>query len=361
MRKNQTIKVGISIGDINGIGLEIILKTLQDKNILDFFTPVIFGSTKMLNQVAKQLDFKNINLNGIKHPKEAIDKKINVVNIFSEPFTIEYGQATPEAGKIAVTSFQNAVDALQKGEVDVLVTAPFNKDNIQSEDYKHPGHTEYLGEVFQEEPLMILTGDKLTVALVTQHIALKEVPKYITKENIISKTKQFYQTLKQDYYLMRPKIAILGLNPHASDNGLMGNEEKEFIIPAIEQLNEEGILAFGPYPSDSFFVPKNLDAFDGVLAMYHDQGLIPFKTLHFQDGVNFSGGLPKVRTSPDHGVAYDIAGKGIADDTSFKEAIFKAIEIFNNRNQDAIDNANPLQNLSEEKDERKPRDKSKRK
>ncbi len=350
--KNQTIKVGISVGDVNGIGVELILKTLEDKNILEFFTPVIFGSTKLLNYEAKNLDKTGFNFNGIKTAEEARPKKINVVNLWNEPVTVESGVPTQEAGKLALESFQNATVALKNGAIDILVTAPFNKDTIQSDEYKHAGHTEYLGEVFNQEPLMILTAEDLSVALVTQHIPISQVGTEITTENLMKKARVFNETLKKDFYLTRPKIAVLGLNPHAGDNGLIGTEDEKIIKPAIEKMNEEGIMAFGPYASDSFFIPGKYESFDGVLAMYHDQGLIPFKMLHFNDGVNFTAGLDKIRTSPDHGVAYDIAGKGIADETSFKEAIFKGIELYKARNQDAIDHSNPLPERPKEEKKR---------
>lgn len=340
--KNQPIKVGISVGDINGIGVEIILKTLQDKLILDFFTPILYGSTKLLNLQNKLLGFENQSFNGIKSAHQALDKKINVVNLWNDNIEVEFGVPSPESGKLAIESFKAATEDLQKNNIDVLVTAPFNKEVVQSDQYQHPGHTEYLAEVFQHEALMILTGSDLNVALVTQHIPISKVPETITKENVITKAQMFHQSLKQDFYITRPKIAVLALNPHAGDKGLIGKEEIEQIEPAIQQLNQEGILALGPYSPDSFFIPEMYKNFDGVLAMYHDQGLIPFKSIHFNDGVNFTAGLSKIRTSPDHGVAYDIAGKGIADETSFKEAVFKAIQIFKNRLQNKEDLQNPL-------------------
>ncbi len=341
--KNQTIKVGISVGDINGIGLELIIKTLKDKKILEFFTPIIYGSTQLLNSQAKNLGVDNVKFKGIKSEKEAQSQAINVKNIASKTPELKPGEATPEAGEYAISSFTTATEALKNGAIDILVTAPFNKDNIQSEKYKHPGHTQYLGEVFGQNPLMVLTAESLTIALVTQHIPLSEVSQKITEEKLMQSARLFYQSLQRDFYINKPKIAVLGLNPHAGDNGLIGKEDQNIIIPAIEKMNQEGILAFGPYAADSFFIPSKYKAFDGVLAMYHDQGLIPFKTIHFQDGVNFTAGISKIRTSPDHGVAYDIAGKGIADETSFKEAIFRGIDFYKARIQDQEDRQDPLE------------------
>lgn len=326
-------RVAISVGDINGIGYEIIVKTLKDKNILDFFTPVIFGSTKHLNHFRNLLKVDSIQFFGINSADKAVDRKINVVNLWKDPAQMEFGKATETSGQFAFESLKVAAAAVQKGDCDVLVTAPINKKNIQSEEFHFPGHTEYLGEVWGGTPLMFLVTEKLKVSLVTQHIPLKEVSGHITKEGIIQKIQALHDSLKQDFGVRKPKIAVLGLNPHSGDNGLLGSEEQEIIIPAIQTLYEQGMLVFGPYAADSFFTPSNLEIFDAVLGMYHDQVLTPFKTLCFDEGVNYTASLPYVRTSPDHGVAYDIAGKGIADETSFREAIYMAIEIFNKRNE----------------------------
>lgn len=323
--------VAISVGDMNGIGYEIIVKALADKDILDFFTPVIFGSTKHLNFFKNQLNDNNIQFFGINEPSKAVEKKINVINLWKEPAQMEFGVSSEIAGKYAYESLKAAAQAVKDGFCDVLVTAPINKQNIQSEHFHFPGHTEYLGEVWGGEPLMFLVSEKLKVSLVTQHIPLKDVASHIHKKNIIQKINQIHDSLKQDYRVQKPKIAVLGLNPHSGDNGLLGKEEQEIIIPAIQSLYEKGMLVFGPYAADSFFSPENIEVFDAVLGMYHDQVLIPFKTLCFDEGVNYTASLPFVRTSPDHGVAYDIAGKGIADPTSLREAIYTAVEIFNIR------------------------------
>jgi len=326
-------KVAISVGDINGIGYEIIVKSLIDKNILDFFTPVIFGSTKHLNFYRNQLKDESIQFFGINSADKAVEKKINVVNLWKEPAQMEFGNATETSGKLAYESLKAAAEAVKNGDCDVLVTAPINKKNIQSDEFNFPGHTEYLGEVWSGKPLMFLVTESLKVSLVTQHIPLKDVAASINKENIIQKVSALNDSLKMDFGVRKPKIAVLGLNPHSGDNGLLGQEEQEIIIPAIQSLYEKGMLVFGPYAADSFFSPSNIETFDAVLGMYHDQALIPFKTLCFEEGVNYTASLPFVRTSPDHGVAYDIAGKGIADETSFREAIYTAVDIFNKRNE----------------------------
>ena len=324
-------KVAISVGDINGIGYEIIVKALADKNILDFFTPVIFGSTKHLNFFRNQMKDESIQFFGINSADKAVERKINVVNLWKEPAQMEIGNATETSGRMAFESLKAAAESVKNGECDVLVTAPINKKNIQSEEFNFPGHTEYLGEVWGGKPLMFLVTDSLKVSLVTQHIPLKDVASKINKEAIIEKVNALNDSLIMDFGVRKPKIAVLGLNPHSGDNGLLGQEEQEIIIPAIQSLYEKGMLVFGPYAADSFFSQSNIEAFDAVLGMYHDQALIPFKTLCFEDGVNYTASLPFVRTSPDHGVAYDIAGKGIADETSFREAIYTAVSIFQKR------------------------------
>lgn len=323
--------VAISVGDINGIGYEIIVKTFENKDILDFFTPVIFGSTKHLNYFKNQLKDDTIQFFGINDASKVIEKKINVINLWKEPAQLELGQSTEIGGKYAYESLKAAAEAVKNGECDVLVTAPINKQNIQSQEFHFPGHTEYLGEIWGGNPLMFLVSEKLKVSLVTQHIPIKDVAHSIHEKNIIERINQIHDSLKQDYRVQKPKIAVLGLNPHSGDNGLLGKEEQEIIIPAIHSLSEKGMLVYGPYAADSFFTPENIEFFDAVLGMYHDQVLIPFKTLCFDEGVNYTASLPFVRTSPDHGVAYDIAGKGVADPTSFREAIYTAIEIFNTR------------------------------
>lgn len=354
---NQTdkkIRVAISVGDINGIGYEIIVKSLQDKNILDFFTPVIFGSVKHLNVYKDILNDKNIQFFGIHDSQQIVDRKINVVNIWKDPAKMEFGKATEISGQYAYESLKAAAEAVQNGFCDVLVTAPINKKNIQSEEFNFPGHTEYLGKVWNGNPVMFLVTEQFKVGLVTQHIPLKDVASKITKEKIVTMVNALHESLKVDFGIRKPKIAVLGLNPHSGDNGLLGSEEQEVIIPAIQSVYEEGKLVFGPYPADSFFSPSNIEMFDAVLGMYHDQVLIPFKTLCFEDGVNYTANLDFVRTSPDHGVAYDIAGKGISNETSFKEAIFMAVQIFRKREEykELTSNVLKTRELNLEKDNR---------
>ncbi|MCB9202244.1 MAG: 4-hydroxythreonine-4-phosphate dehydrogenase PdxA [Flavobacteriales bacterium] len=346
-QKSDKIKVGFSIGDPNGIGIEIILKALEDKEILQFFTPIIFASTKLLSHQKNILNKKNIFLQGIFKEEDAVQGKINVLNLWKEFSGIELGKPTEQGSIYARESLVRATNALKENKIDVLVTAPINKDAMQSDDFHFPGHTEFLEHSLHGKSLMLMTSDLLNVALVTQHIPINEVAKIISKELIIEKALILNKTLVQDYGIPKPKIAILGLNPHAGDNGLLGKEELEIIEPAIKELfNDKNILAFGPYPADSFFCGENLQKFDAILAMYHDQGLIPFKTLTFESGVNFTAGLSEIRTSPDHGVAYDIAGKGIADPTSLKSAIYKAIELYKNREEYAELSKNKLKSRS---------------
>lgn len=351
---DRKTRVAISVGDTNGIGYEIIIKTLLDKNILDFFTPVIFGSTRHLSQYKELLKDNSIQFFGAHSAEQAVDRKINVVNLWKEPEKLEFGNATETSGKYAFDSLKAAAEAVQRGFCDVLVTAPINKKNIQSENFNFPGHTEYLGEAWKGKPLMFLVTDTLKVSLVTQHIPLREVAQKINTESIVQKIEALHQSLMVDFGIRKPKIAVLGLNPHSGDNGLLGSEEQEIIIPAIQPLYEKGMLVFGPYAADSFFSSSNIETFDAVLGMYHDQALIPFKTLCFEEGVNYTASLPFVRTSPDHGTAYDIAGKGIADETSFKEAVFTAIKIFKNRTEYSELTQNPLKTreLKPERDHR---------
>lgn len=332
MNKYEKIKLGISIGDLNGIGIEIILKTFLDKRMLDFCTPIIFGSTKVITNYKKDMNI-NVSFNGIKHIDNAIHGKLNILNLWKEDIKIDLGTPTSISGSYAFKSLEAATNALSDGEIDILVTAPVNKDNIQSEDFKFPGHTEYLESKLQGESLMILMTDTLRIGLITGHIPVSEVATAVTSELIKKKVEILYTTLVQDFTIIKPKIAILGLNPHCGDNGTIGSEEDDIIRPTITKLQDEGKLVYGPYAADGFFGSENYKNFDAVLAMYHDQGLAPFKTLSFGEGVNFTAGLNKVRTSPDHGTAYDIAGKGIANINSFKEAIFKGIQVFRTRKE----------------------------
>mgnify|MGYP000989363045 CR=1 FL=1 len=339
--KNHKVRVGISIGDFNGIGPEIIMKSLKDKTITDFFTPVIFGSGKLFTY-QKNIFKLNLNFNYITEASQAQNGKLNMVNITKENSNVELGRPTEESTKMAIDSLEAATEALIKGEIDVLVTAPINKDEMVKMGFKHAGHTGYFEEKFNKKGLMFLVTEDLKVAVSTHHIPLSQVAENISKEKIKKQIKALNQTLIEDFAVTRPKIAVLGLNPHSGDGGVIGNEEIEIIAPAIKELSDNGILTFGPFPADSFFQPNKYRNYDAVLAMYHDQGLAPFKTLAYEEGVNYTAALPFIRTSPDHGVAYDIAGKGIADYNSFKEAVYLAIDIFHSRNEYAAMTEKPL-------------------
>jgi 4-hydroxythreonine-4-phosphate dehydrogenase len=341
MQESGNIKLGISIGDLNGIGCEVVLKTFEDSRMLDFCTPVIFASNKTISHQKTELGLE-INYNGINEASKAIDGKINVVNVWRETPTVNFGEATPEGGKYAIQSLKAAVAALKNNEIDVLVTAPINKNNIQAEDFKFPGHTDYLAKELEGESLMFMVADGLRVGLLTDHVAVKDVAANITPQLIRSKIITISNSLKMDFGIGKPKIALLGINPHSGDNGVIGKEDDEVLKPVIKEMSDKGHLVFGPYSADSFFGSDNYKNFDAILAAYHDQGLIPFKTLSFGKGVNYTAGLNKVRTSPDHGTAYEIAGKGKADHSSFKEAVFTAIHIFKNRLEFKDLTANPL-------------------
>lgn len=332
MSKTEKIKLGISIGDYNGIGIEIILKTFADKRMLDFCTPIIFGSTKVINAYKKNLSI-NVPYNGIRNVDQALSGKVNVLNLWKEDFVVDHGSPTEESGQYAYKSLEAATTSLVEEKIDVLVTAPINKDNIQSESFQFPGHTEYLESRIDGSSLMILMTDAIRIGLITGHIPVSEIAASITPELIRSKVEIMYESLLKDFAISRPKIALLGLNPHCGDNGTIGEEDDSIIKPLIQELQNEGKLIYGPYAADSFFGSENYKNFDGILAMYHDQGLGPFKTLSFGEGVNYTAGLDKVRTSPDHGTAYDKAGKGTASINSFKQAIFKGIEIFRTRSE----------------------------
>lgn len=330
MQERVKIKLGISIGDLNGIGCEVVLRTFEDVRMLDFCTPIIFASNKTISHQKSTLGI-DINYNGIQDASKALDGKINVVNVWREIPVTQFGTPTPESGQYALRSLRAAVTALKNNEIDVLVTAPINKNNIQAEDFKFPGHTDYLARELEGESLMFMVSDGLRVGLLTDHVAVKDVAAAITPKLIRSKIATIEKSLKMDFGIRKPKIALLGINPHSGDNGVIGKEDDEVLKPVIKELTEKGHLVFGPYSADSFFGSENYKQFDAILAAYHDQGLIPFKTLAFGKGVNYTAGLSKVRTSPDHGTAYEIAGKGIADHSSFKEAVFTGLQIFKNR------------------------------
>ena len=332
MKSGDKIKVGISIGDLNGIGSEIVLKTFEDIRMMELCTPVVFASAKTITFIKKKLKIE-IAFQGIDEASQAIDNKFNVVNVWKENVNINFGEETPEAGKYAFLSLQAATGALKEGDIDVLVTAPINKHNIQSEEFKFPGHTDYLAKELGGDSLMFMITDTLKVGLLTDHVAVKDVATAITPQLIEKKIKTIYRTLQQDFRIDQPRIAVLGINPHSGDNGVIGKEDEEIMKPTLEKIRNSGKLVFGPYSADSFFGSGNYKNFDAVVAAYHDQGLIPFKTLSFGNGVNFTAGLSKVRTSPDHGTAYEIAGKNQADHHSFKEAVFKGMDIFRSREE----------------------------
>ncbi len=332
MEKDKRVKVGISIGDPSGIGLEVILKTFSDKRMIDFCTPIIFASTKMLSAYRKHINL-TVPYNGIMDVNRAIDGKINVLNIWRDDVQLELGKGTEYSGKLAYESLQNATQSLIKGEIDVLVTAPINKDTIQSKKFHFPGHTEYLESQLEGKSLMILMRGTLRVGLITGHIPISKVSESITPQLIEDKVNLMHQTLVQDFGITKPKIAVLGLNPHCGDKGVIGTEDDEIIRPTLESIQKKRKLVYGPYAADGFFGTGSYETFDGILAMYHDQGLAPFKALSFGEGVNYTAGLNKIRTSPDHGTAFEIAGQGIANEDSFKAAVFQAIEIFNAREE----------------------------
>ncbi|NLO71204.1 MAG: 4-hydroxythreonine-4-phosphate dehydrogenase PdxA [Porphyromonadaceae bacterium] len=353
--EKEKLKIGITQGDINGIGYEVILKAFSDSRVLEIFTPIIYGSSKVAGYYKKALELPNVNFNIILNADQVHTKRINLINCTDEDVKIEVGRSTPEAGKAAFAALDRATYDLENGKIDALVTAPINKNNIQSDNFSFPGHTEYLEEKFGAESssLMMLVSDYLRVAVVTGHIPLKDVSSAITKDLIIKKLSILNDSLKKDFTLVRPRIAVLGLNPHAGDNGLIGSEEEEVIIPAINESFDNGILCFGPYAADGFFGSDKFMKFDGVLAMYHDQGLIPFKSMAMDNGVNFTAGLPIIRTSPDHGTAYDIAGKNQASELSLLQAIYLACDIHKNRAFHEEINANPLPITEAKRDTRK--------
>ena len=332
MDKSDKIIVGISVGDLNGIGLEVILKTFQDKRMLDFCTPVIFASTKVVSYHKKALKSETV-VHGITSLNQINHNKINVLNIWKEDVAVELGKATKESGEYAAKSLEIAVSKLKDNSIDVLLTAPINKDTIQSETFNFPGHTEYLEDKLEGKSLMILMTDVLRIGLITGHIPISKVAETITPDLIKEKVATMHASLVQDFGINKPKIAVLSLNPHCGDNGVIGVEDDEIIKPTINEIKESGKLVFGPYAADGFFGSETYKQFDGVLATYHDQGLAPFKALSFGNGVNFTAGLEGVRTSPDHGTGFDIAGKNTANPSSFKEALFLGIQIYKKRKE----------------------------
>lgn len=339
--KNGKISVGITQGDVNGVGYEVILKIFAEPTMLELCTPILYGSPKVATYHRKAMELTT-NFVTIASADEAADNKLNLVDCLPDEVKIDFGQATAEGGRAALLALEKAMADYQAGKIDVLVTAPINKAAIQGDQFHFPGHTEYIQHKLdgQGEALMILMNEGLRVALVTTHLPLREVAGAITKEKVMGKLRIFHQSLRRDFSVSKPRIAVLALNPHAGDGGLIGQEEQEVLVPAIKELEAEGIICYGPYPADGFFGSRTYEYFDGVLAMYHDQGLAPFKTLAMEHGVNFTAGLPLVRTSPDHGTAYDIAGQGKADETSMRQAIYTAIDVYRNR----LHYDEPLQN-----------------
>lgn len=331
----EKIKVAISQGDINGIGYEVILKTFSDARMFDICTPVLYGSTKVASYHKKLLNqqHQDLNIVGIHEAKMAQDKKFNVLNIVSEEVKIDIGKSTSIAGELSRKALDMATDDLKNGDVDVLVTAPINKKNVQSDNFHFTGHTEYLSTKFEAHSLMMMVCNRMRIGIVTNHLALKDVPNALTKELILEKIHIMHDSLKRDFGIPMPKIAVLALNPHAGDNGVIGDEDQRIVNPAIDEASDKGVLVYGPYPSDGFFGSSEFSKFDGVLALYHDQGLIPFKLMSFTEGVNYTAGLPIVRTSPAHGTAYDIAGKDQASEQSFRSAIYLATTILRNRKE----------------------------
>lgn len=338
--------IGITVGDINSIGAEIIIKTFADNRMLEFCTPVIFASNKTINFYRKLMNENNFNYQSLKDFTRLNHKQVNVFNCWEEEVQITPGILNEVGGKYAARSLAAAIECLKEGHIQGLVTAPIHKKNIQSEQFNYTGHTPYLRDAFEaKDVLMFMTADNMRVGLLTEHVPVAEVSRYVTKENILAKLLMMKDSLIRDFGIDKPRIAVLGLNPHAGDDGLIGQEEINEIIPAIQQAKTNGILAFGPYSADAFFARQMHSQFDGVLAMYHDQGLIPFKSLATGSGINYTAGLPIVRTSPDHGTAFDIAGKNIADADSFRQAIFTCLDILEKRETYAENTSNPLKKI----------------
>lgn len=335
--------IGISVGDTNGIGMEVIIKTFSDTRMNQVCTPIIYGNAKLVSFYRKNLGINELNYNSIRTAEQHIPKKLNVMNCWEEEIALEPGIPTETSGKYAIKSLEAAISDLSAKKIDALVTAPINKENISKAGFSFPGHTEYLAQKFNSPKyLMFMVSERLKIAVVSGHIPLKNAASALTKETILDKLKVMKASLVRDFGIIQPRIAVLGVNPHAGDKGLLGSEEKDIIKPAIDQALQEGILAFGPYAADGFFGTSLNGKFDGVLAMYHDQGLIPFKAIAFDEGVNYTAGLPIVRTSPDHGTAYDIAGKNLASESSFRHAVYTAIDIIQKRREYLRMSENPL-------------------
>jgi len=342
--KGKKIRVAITHGDFNGISYEVIIKALNDNRLMDMFTPIIYGLSKVLAFHRKSFNLKDFNYNIVNNTSQLNSKKVNIYNLTNDPVNIEFGKSTPEAGKFAIEALERAIDDINEAKADVLVTAPLNKSNIVSESFPFAGHTDYLAKKFKSsEVVMLMVHQSLRVGTVTGHIPVKDIAASLNEEKITANLQVLERSLKRDFAIGKPKIAVLGLNPHAGDDGVIGDEDKRIIYPAILKMKKQGILVYGPFPADGFFGSGEYSRYDAVLAMYHDQGLIPFKTIAASHGVNYTAGLPIVRTSPAHGTAYNIAGKNIASTTSMRESIYLAIDIYNNRRAFDENNANPLQ------------------
>ena len=347
MSEQKRPVIGISVGDLNGIGIEIIIKTFSDSRILELCTPIVFASNKVINFYKKSIPEINLNYLSIKDISKANPKQLNIFTVWEEDVEIIPGQMTELGGKYGVKSLQAAVAALKEKTIDALVTAPLNKFTMQSSEFNFTGHTPFLKQAFNaDDVLMLMIAENMKVALLTEHLAIMDVAKNINKDQIIKKINLLKNSLIKDFGIERPRIAVLGLNPHAGDEGLVGKEEKEIIRPAILESKKNDCIVMGPYSADAFFARGNHEKFDAVLAMYHDQGLIPFKSLALGEGTNFTAGIPAIRTSPDHGTAFDIAGKNIADESSFRAAIFSAIDIFDIRNHYRDMRKNPIKKIS---------------
>ncbi len=347
---SEKLRVGITHGDINGVGYEVILKAFEDATMLELCTPIVYGSPKVATYHRKAIDCQT-SFSIINHANEANLDKLNILACVNDELKVEMGTPSEEAGKAALMALERALADYKEGLIDVLVTAPINKNTIQADNFRFPGHTEYIQEQAGEgqKALMILMRNELRVALVTGHIPVNSISSSLTKELIQEKLSIFEQSLRQDFCIGKPRIAVLALNPHAGDGGLIGTEEQEIIIPALNEMKAQGMFCFGPYPADGFFGSDAFTKFDGILAMYHDQGLAPFKALAMEEGVNYTAGLPIIRTSPAHGTAYDIAGKGVASEASLRQAIYAAIDIYRNRERDEEAHRNPLKKLYHEK------------
>lgn len=347
-KQHNKVRIGISIGDVAGIGLEVIIKTFSDTRIFESIIPIVYGNSAIAKFYRKGLNIHDFSFNLIKNAEDANPKRVNIIDVGNSEMKLNFGVPSSDTGALALKSLERATSDIASNKIDALVTAPIDKNTIQSKGFNFPGHTEYLTKMANvDEALMLMIEDDLRVGVITGHIPVKDIAANITTERILKKVNLLNQCLIGDFGIEKPKIAILGLNPHSGDNGLIGDEEQTIIKPSIEKANDEGILCFGPYAADGFFGSGNFTNFDGILAMYHDQGLIPFKTLAYMGGVNFTAGLPIVRTSPAHGTAYDIAGKGVANESSFRQAVYNALDIYNMRKRAKEWTENPLKQKGE--------------